>query len=205
MFMPLFTIFITIFKHANCKVEKFFSSGFTFMLILSLILLNEYSDYSIWHKRYFDRADAYLKLQTWANRNTKQNALFMIDPSHEKGWEEFSVRSSFGTFRQWLHTSIIVVENESILSEGLRRTALLNTETAEIIMRYLSGKAQPPSRYRLGRMIKDSYYTKTAEEFRKIAADNGIDYVILLKRHQPKKPLKLKSAYENDYYVVYKM
>jgi hypothetical protein len=203
IFVPLFAIFITIFRRATNRVEKFFSSAFIFVLILAIIFLNEYGDYSIWHKRYAERADAYLRLQIWAKMNTKQNALFLIDPSHEKGWEEFSERSSFGTFRQWLHTSIIVAGNESILSEGLRRTTLINTEIPEIILQFATGKAKSPSRYRLRSLIKNSYYTKTAEEFRQITSDNGIDYIILLKRHHPKKAIDLKLAYENDYYVVY--
>ena len=205
MFLPILTIFITIFKNSTNKTEKLFSSGFIVFLILALVLLNEYRVYSIWHKRFFKKADAFYKVQLWAIKNTKHDALFLIDPSHKKAWEEFSARSSFGTFRQWLHTSIIVGENNKLLSEGMRRTELIDKEIPKMLLQTNFGNGKNPPRSNLKRLVRKSFYRMGSNQLKQIAVNNEIDYVILLKRYHPRIFFDLKIAYENDYYIVYEI
>lgn len=143
---------------------------------------------------------AYMSAQVWAKENTPKSALFMVDPTIYYGWRDFSQRSSFGNVREWLHTSWLYDSKRDNYEEGLRRTAEFGISASD----YLHESPPLLGFDKLDRDIGERFYSYDADWFEKISKKYAIDYVVM-KKERIKNRLQLSVAYENDFFIIYKL
>lgn len=143
---------------------------------------------------------AYMNAQLWAKENTAPTALFMVDPTIYYGWRDFSQRSSFGNLREWLHTSWLYDSKKSNYEEGLRRTSEFGIIASDYVH-----EAPPLNGFsKIHKDIGDRFYSYDTDWFLKISEKYLIDYVVM-KKENIKNRLLLPVAYENDFFVIYKL
>lgn len=155
--------------------------------------------------RNLEKATAYYEAQLWAKGNTEPGSLFWVDPGINYGWEGYSQRPKFGSFRDWIHTGWLYTGNRLNFDEGLRRVRLLGVEPSHFLLKSLeNGKISVGPDYReFEREVQKAFYSLNENTFKKIAAKEGIRYVVLDK--QKTKGLPLPSVYENTYFVIYRV
>jgi len=73
--------------------------------------------------------------QLWAKNNTPKNALFFVDPTSSGSWVGSAERASFGTIKQWLHTSSGYKKKDQNSMEGFQRFAVYDVELSEYFNR----------------------------------------------------------------------
>jgi len=67
------------------------------------------------------QAEYFLEVQLWAKENTPESSTFLITPYMGYGWRGFSERGSYGTFREWAHTSWLYTGDQEKFEEGQKR------------------------------------------------------------------------------------
>lgn len=169
-----------------------------------LVVVSCFSQYSQATARMTDEtraiADSYREVQEWAKRDTKIEALFLVDPTIAYGWRDYSHRSSFGTTREWLHTSWLYAADAQTFAEGLRRARLLGLEPESYVHR-----AESSTGAVYGELIHDSQaalYQMTTEELMRLAKQEGIDYVVAMGDRQSG-DWELPRVFQNTGFTVY--
>jgi hypothetical protein len=143
---------------------------------------------------------AYMNAQLWAKENTAPTALFMVDPTIYYGWRDFSQRSSFGNLREWLHTSWLYDSNKNNYEEGLRRTAEFGIFAPDYV------RESPPldGFSKINKEIGDRFYSYDTDRFMRISRKYNVDYIVM-KKERIKNRLLLPVAYENNFFIVYRL
>jgi len=143
---------------------------------------------------------AYMNAQLWAKENTAPTALFMVDPTIYYGWRDFSQRSSFGNLREWLHTSWLYDSKKNNYEEGLRRTSEFGVFAPDYV------HESPPldGFSKINEVIGDRFYSNDTDWFKRVSAKYAIDYLVM-KKGRIKNHLLLPIAYENDFFIVYRL
>tara|TARA_A100000171_G_C2130819_1_gene146585 strand:- start:266 stop:2158 length:1893 start_codon:yes stop_codon:yes gene_type:complete len=145
-------------------------------------------------------ATDYLAVQRWAHANTKNDALFMVDPTIHYGWRDFSQRSSFGNLREWLHTGWLYDSQAEVYEEGLRRF----NEFGFDIDSYLSDHPSINGYVRLLNDIKQRFYSQDSGWFVNLSGRYGIDYLVMQK-DQVDQNYGFSTSFENSSFVVYRL
>jgi hypothetical protein len=143
------------------------------------------------------RVAAFKDVQLWARDHTQPTALFMVDPNIEYGWRDFSLRSSFGTPREWLYTWTATNNNFRAYEEGRRRFAEFGLRVED----YFGRKPSLSGLSEMARDVKDRYYGLGDDWRRGLASRYGVDYFVV-KNSLMKVQSNLPVAYHNDYYTV---
>ena len=211
IFLPAIFLFVLIFRLSKKKIGQCLSLAIILLLSLLLVSVHEKSIYNRWHNRCYDIANSYLNVQKWAKVNTRFDSLFMIDPSNVKAWQEFAERSSFGTFRQWLHTSIIVNSKSEILAEGLQRSREFNINVEKVApaLAWKNEKKRHGIYYqKLNRDVRKCYYTMSADKLKSLCNKYRINYIVMNRKyHKPVQQVdllkKFRIVYMNDHFIVY--
>ncbi len=142
----------------------------------------------------------YLSSQIWAKNNTATQSNFFVDPSILYGWRDFSERSSFGNFREWLHTSWLYDSKYEAFVEGMRRFDLLKIS----LQPYLEKPIKQINHDKLFADVQKSFYNFSEQDLRHICLDNKLSYVVMQKK-MISRELKLKTAFENKDFIIYDM
>ncbi len=142
----------------------------------------------------------YLSSQIWAKNNTATQSNFFVDPSILYGWRDFSERSSFGNFREWLHTSWLYDSKYETFVEGMRRFDLLKIS----LQSYLEKPIKQINHDKLFADVQKSFYNFSEQDLRHICLDNKLSYVVMQKK-MISRELKLKTAFENKDFIIYDM
>lgn len=152
-----------------------------------------------------DKADAYYETQVWARGNTQESDLFMVDPSIDYGWEAYSKRAKFGSFRELIHTGWLYTGNGLIFEEGMRRIRLFNVEPEDYLRRSLENqkKSVGPEYREFASAVDQAFYTFEDMDLENIAVGEGIAYFVFDKK-KITKTIGLPVAYENEYFIVHK-
>lgn len=189
----------------NFYIKKIYSYVF-------ILLLLYWGTTSIMHKRItllpwrnISKAEAYYATQVWARNNTEKSALFMVDPNIDYGWEAYSKRAKFGSFRDLIHTGWLYSGSQQTFEEGMRRIRLFNVEPEGYLNRSIENqKKSVGSEYREFELdVSKTYYTFEGIDLENIAASEGIDYFVFDKR-KIKKSLDMLVVYENEHFIIYK-
>ena len=139
----------------------------------------------------------YKQVQLWAKNNTTRDALFMVDPSINYGWRDYSQRSSFGSLREWLHTSWLYNSKLEFYLEGMKRF----NEFKISLDGYLGVPHPLSSGKKLGKDVKRQYYSFNDDWRLDIAKRYGIDYFVM-KKNEMKTSSQMLTAYENEHFIV---
>ena len=144
--------------------------------------------------------EAYLHAQLWAKENTDPAALFMVDPTIYYGWRDFSQRSSFGNLREWLHTSWGYDSKKSNYKEGLMRAS----EFGYVPPAYL-GETPPLSGFdKIDKLVGENFYSYDASRFLNLSKKYQVNYIVM-KKDRITVHLHFPIAYENDFFIIYKI
>jgi len=197
------TIFISRSK-SNKALRILFGSIF-FALCVSTVWYLSRDHYLAWHSRYHDRASSYLDVQLWAKNNTPHDALFMPDPTHYYGWRDFSERSSFGNLREWGYCVIAYNPDYKLYQEGKKRMREFGLDIKGITEEDLKQSKTFIYGEKLSRDVRRTFYDMKAEQLTTLSLKYNIDYVIMNKRYHKNRFEAFKVAYENEYYVVYRV
>jgi hypothetical protein len=152
-----------------------------------------------------EKKAAYYDLQLWAKKNTKEDSLFMLDPTSSGAWRDVSERASFGNAKEWLHNGWIYNTNSSIYYEGIRRATIFNSDLSKI----MEGKViDIADKGRIGKKIistmRKNYYTQSDNFLSKIAAQENINYFVFENKYLLKRPKGLEEIFKNKFYSIYK-
>lgn len=138
--------------------------------------------------------DEYYAVQIWAREETPPRALFMTDPSICYGWRDFSRRSSFGNYREWLNKAWVYSSDRRLFEEGKARAAALGVDPQDYPATLRSGQ-------RLRADVRRGYYTRDDAWRRAMAARYGIDYFVYVRAFLADMS-SLPVVYENRAFVV---
>lgn len=142
-------------------------------------------------------AQDYMKAQLWARANTKENALFMPDPTHYYGWRDYSRRPSFGNLREWLQNGWMYTSDLEIYKEGRRRFAEFGIDLAP----YLAYERPLDGFRALSAAIRKRYYEADPGWRAQLARKYGISYFVFFKRYMTG-TIELPRAFENDSVII---
>lgn len=191
------------------KIEIFYLSNNRLKLCVIIFIFTLSSLF--WSSNYLKsnrvdikKSNDYKQVQLWAERATKNTALFMTDPSYAYGWREFSKRSSFGTLQEWLKTSWLYSSNNQAFIEGKER-ALMLLNDKEIIPNYHSKDVQA-LRENIKKIALTNFYNKEGLILAPIIKKYKIDYVVFDIQNAKKYGgiPKWKIAFKNQSYTVLK-
>jgi len=144
--------------------------------------------------------EAFLSAQLWAKQNTDPTALFMVDPTIYYGWRDFSQRSSFGNLREWLHTSWLYDSKKSNYDEGLKRSFEFGyTSPAHLDL-------TPPLNGfdKISKIVFENFYSYDESKFLNLSKKYQINYLVM-KKDQTRVRLNFPVAYENIFFIIYKI
>jgi hypothetical protein len=139
----------------------------------------------------------YLRAQIWARENTRPTALFMSDPTINYGWRDYSRRSSFGSLREWLHTSWLYDSSFERYQEGLRRLREFDID----LQAHLRSRPPIAAMRSLSHELRSRYYGASDDWRIDLARRYGIDFFVF-QRKLMVAPTSLKIVYQNDYFVI---
>jgi len=144
-------------------------------------------------------------VQLWARDNTDIESLFMPDPSHSYGGRDYSIRSSFGSLREWGYTGIAYLGNYTAYEDGRQRMNEFGIDIDSVTDEDLKTCTTFTYGQKLVRDIRKKYYSMSSSELLALADKYGIDYIIMNKKYlEPSSVLDMDIAYENDGFIVYK-
>lgn len=145
-------------------------------------------------------AKAMIEAQMWARENTPGDALFMVDPSAPKGWQDLSRRLSFGTARDWDHNAWLYDSDKRIFDEGMRRLARLGVDPTPYLAMPTAGWAGATA-FRTA--VQRAWDAKTTPWFAEMARDYGIDYFVFdARRVDPAHVAGMAEVYRSDRYLI---
>ena len=146
--------------------------------------------------RSHDRAREYRLAQDWARLNTKPDALFLVDPLISYGWRDYSQRSSYGSLREWLHTSWLYDSNPDNYKEGVQRFSELGLEVRPYFdLRPTNAKM---SAFYLA--VQERFYSLDDSWRLSIARRYGVDYFVMDRSRL--RETSMTKVYENEGFVV---
>lgn len=122
-----------------------------------------------------DRHGDFLEAQLWATENTVPRELFFVDPADEYGFREYSGRPTFGTPREWVHTSFLYTGSQQAFAEGRRRSLLFEVDPDDFME--AGSTYQGYVDYRTA--IRSAIHAKDPQWFSNLANQEGFDYVVM--------------------------
>ncbi|MBI4665145.1 MAG: hypothetical protein HY751_01910 [Nitrospinae bacterium] len=169
---------------------------------MSVFWLNQKLSYS---KEWLQEASDYKQVQQWANATTPGQSLFMTDPGFFTGWRDYSLRSSFGVFHEWILMGWVYSTDRKVFNEGINRFKEFDSggDLSEKII---------PGRYgQVYKAVIERYYTLGDAWRLKLADNYGVDYFVLKKKKMDELSRDgrwagsaLPVAFENKSFLVLK-
>ena len=198
-------ILILISKYflSNCLKNYKYFFQIICLIVMSIFIIKHNLERTL--PLHSEKKAAYYDLQLWAKKNTKEDSLFMLDPTSSGAWRDVSERASFGNAKEWLHNGWIYNTNSSIYYEGIRRATIFNSDLSKI----MEGKViDIADKGRIGKKIistmRKNYYTQSDNFLSKIAAQENINYFVFENKYLLKRPKGLEEIFKNKFYSIYK-
>jgi hypothetical protein len=113
------------------------------------------------------------------------------------GWRDFSKRSSFGNYREWLMVGWLYNSDNSIFIEGQKRFA----EFADIAPLLLP-VGDPNRKDRIHAAVEKRFYDFKDSWHSKLSKKYKIDYMVF--EISKGVPLNLIPVYKNQHFAIYK-
>lgn len=140
---------------------------------------------------------AYLNTQFWAAKNTKKDALFMVDPCRWYGWRDFSGRASLGTVREWFMTAWIYLDNAQALEKGKAISYTLGFDMEPF-------RNTRNTTVAICKAARTAYYDPKFTGLKKIKQKYHVDYFVFEKAYAGELIDKIKSraSYQNEHFAI---
>ena len=140
----------------------------------------------------------FLAAQLWASENTAPRSLFFVDPVDEYGFREYSSRPTFGTPREWVHTSFLYGGSAARFEEGQRKSRLFGVEPGDFME---SGSTYAAYIAYRG-AIREAIHSKDPAWFEDLAQREGLDYIVM-RVENSNLWSNLDPVYENESYRIH--
>jgi hypothetical protein len=142
-------------------------------------------------------AAGFLAAQKWARMFSPVESLFFIDPVIIYGWRDFSERSSFGNYREWLHTSWLYDSSYSWYLKGMERFGEFNIDLSEYV------DQDPPINNppELFESIREKFYSYDDNWRLYMSKKYDINYFVM-RKSMIKSPSTLPIVFENEDFVI---
>ena len=200
--LPVFFVSTSIwilFKFISYRGDSYY--GFPVIIIYSLLCVcgslffvtDKYKTFKV----NADLSQAYKETQLWANKNTEETALFMVDPCRWYGWRDFSGRASIGTVREWFMTAWGYVDRGDLLIKGKEISKTLGFDMEPF-------KNISDSSGKICKVARSIYYDPNTTGIKKIANRYDVDYFVFEKMHAKDFPKKLEkqAVFQNNYFFI---
>lgn len=150
-----------------------------------------------------EKATDYYKAQLWAKENSKPGSLFMVDPDINYGWEAYSQRPKYGSFRDLVHAGWAYTGNSLVFNEGLRRIRLLGVEPSEYLLRSLQNRklSVGPEYSECAKEVQKAFYLLDDTAFKSLSKKEGIDFFVAEKQQMIN--AQMHVVYENAHFCIY--
>lgn len=181
------------------------------LLILFLLTLPIYLQISIKMKHdnsYYFTPDLtfardFKEAQIWANKNTKVNDLFLVDPTHSYGWRDFSERSSLGSFRDWAYM-FFYDSNFYAYSRGRElMKEFLGFDFYNLSEKDIQNNGYDGGSY-YAKEFSNRFYALNEEDFFNLVKKYNFEYIVL-KRKNLKLDYNLPIVFQNESIIIYKI
>lgn len=174
-------MYVFVYRLASLRVKQLF-------LILSLsglIFIIPFREYKInsQAKQKFSSDRGFQSVQKWARSSTKNDALFMLDPSHRCNWRDLSNRSYTGCYREWGQTSILYDTDKERYIDGKTRMKEFGVDIDNISIKEINNSNIFPYSTRFRNNIKKNYYSLDTRQIVRLANKYDIDYIVMDKRY----------------------
>lgn len=190
--LVLFSVYLM--WHYSVRVKDQLRAGTLVACLLVLLLFHIYFK-SIPKPEVRARARDYMAAQVWANKHTPGDTLFMPPPTLVHGWRDFSERSSFGNYREWLMTSWLYNSNLELFKEGRRRFS----EFGDVNLVLQSSNFEQKA----GEMLNQKYNDLNSGIHKSLALKYGISYFIF-ETSSMRPPNFPGEVFRNRYFVIVK-
>jgi len=196
----IFTLIWILFKFISYREDTYHGLP-VIALIFSLICVcgslffvkDKYEKF----KSNIDLSKAYKETQVWANKNTEELALFMVDPCRWYGWRDFSGRASIGTIREWFMTAWGYVDRGDLLIKGKEISNTLGFDMEPF-------KNISNSSGKICKAARSVYYDPNTTGIEKIANRYNVDYFVFEKIHAKNfsKKIEKQAIFQNDHFFI---
>ena len=146
------------------------------------------------------RAERMYNAQIWARENTRQGALFMVDPGLSYIWRDKSHRPTFGTAREWLLLSLLYNSDAALFEEGLERYRSLGLPDPAFLLEPTATRMTPILK-ELTTTVSERFYGMSSGDLRAVADQYNVDYVVFL-TEQLLGESPLPVVYQNGYVTI---
>jgi hypothetical protein len=140
------------------------------------------------------RGQSYRESQLWARDRSDPKALFMVDPTISYGWRDFSERSSFGSYREWLMVSWLYDSSLKTYSSGMERFSEFDN-IGDYADDLKNGEG------RIVEMVRTEYYDLASGLHHRLSTKYGINYFVFDNRFLTKGTLP-KPIFSNRYFSI---
>lgn len=141
-----------------------------------------------------------LTVQEWLRDHSARGALVHWPPFLSYAGRDYSGRASFGSPREWLHTSWLYSKNLASFEEGQARyTALTGKDATELVDG--DWKAIGAGYERLIAAAREAYPSVITDEYLPYVRDNGINYIVTKQELEEVSP-KHKVVFEAEGWTV---
>lgn len=184
---------------SRSKTQLFGSNAVTYILTIGAVIgcLNYALERTEPVIRDQDMSKAYKETQVWANQETPDTALFMVDPCRWYGWRDFSGRASIGTVREWYMTAWIYGDSRSLLETGQGIAQALGFDMEPFRSR--SGSSQ-----QICESARAAYYDPTFAGHSRIVDKYGVDFFVFENRFAGNllPELEERAEFQNAHFTV---
>jgi len=145
-----------------------------------------------------EKLTAFREAQLWARNSTPKDAIFMVDPSLYYGWRDYSQRSSFGNYREWIFFPILYINDSNAFREGEKRLAAIGFDWRNYL------QTEPPMRgyTEISKEIKAQYNTFSDTSILVLSKKFNIKYFVFDKSEFSYR-IKMNPVFENTHYIIY--
>ena len=140
---------------------------------------------------------AYKETQVWANEQTPETALFMVDPCRWYGWRDFSGRASLGTVREWYMTAWIYTDRGEFLEKGKDIARTLGFDMAPF-------RNKPRSSSSTCEAARSVYYDPSLRGQSRIAEEYDVDFFVFESEFAAAflPDLQGRADFQNEHFLV---
>ncbi|MEE8056418.1 MAG: hypothetical protein V3T17_01085 [Pseudomonadales bacterium] len=145
-----------------------------------------------------ERANDYMQLQIWVDKNLSKDVFIMPEPTHYYGFKHFAKRSSFGNLRGWLH-GIVYTNDGRALALGIEKAKAFGVNPTD----YLSNNPSLDDYKEMHVKLGAIYNSASNDLLISVANKFGITHFVMNKSKMKNKNKNFSVIYENENYILY--
>lgn len=139
----------------------------------------------------------FYETQLWAEKNTKAESCFLVDPSIYYGWRDFSNRSSFGNLREWGYSSFAYNLSKSAYIEGIKRMRAIG-------LKVYSGIAFEDL-LQTNMNVEKIFYEMDESKLINLCTENNLQYIVVRNTKFRARTDSIVNVFSNTSFSIYEI